>query len=275
MTPAEAPVATAAQVGHFYDWLSRYVQLANWLTYGDRFAGFTMHKSLAGGVQEVNERLLAAGELPPRPRVLDAGCGFGGTIFAWQPVTGGSYEGLTLSRVQLRVAQREAGRRAVDARFHLRSFDEPAGSTYDAIVAIETLIHSPDLSRTLRNLAAALVPGGKLLIVDDLAAGGVPAHEAELLARHWGIPHLWSEEDYAAAFASAGVRVLQSADLTDRVRPRDVATLAAVEKRYAALYGRLPLRPTRAVINAYLGGLALERLYATGGLRYRLFVAER
>jgi SAM-dependent methyltransferase len=173
------------------------------------------------------------------------------------------------------VAQREARRRGFDARFHLRSFDEPAPAAYDAIVAIETLIHSPDLTRTLRNLAAALVPGGKLLIVDDLSAADVPAHDAALLANHWGIPHLWSEDDYAQAFADAGLRILQTADLTDRVRPRDLATLAAAERRYLTLQRRLPLPPARAVLNAYLGGIALERLYATGALRYRLFVAGR
>jgi len=274
VSPAGSPAATSAQLGHFYDWLSRYVQLANWLAYGDRFAGFTMHKALAGGVQEVNDRLLEEAHLPPHPRVLDAGCGFGGTIFAWQPRTGGTYDGLTLSGVQLRVARREARRLGIDATFYGRSFDEPLEGRYDAIVAIETLIHSPDLGRTLANLAAGLAPEGKLLIVDDLATGDVPPHDAALLANHWGCPYLWSEDDYTRAFAAAGLTVITAADLTDRVRPRDVTTLAAVEQRYTRLHRRLPLAPVRAVLNAYLGGIALERLYATRALRYRLFVAK-
>ena len=35
------------EVARLYDWLSRYVQLANRLAYGHRFADFTMHKALA------------------------------------------------------------------------------------------------------------------------------------------------------------------------------------------------------------------------------------
>ncbi len=34
---------THDRIPSFYDWLSRYVQLSNWIAYRDRFAGFTMH----------------------------------------------------------------------------------------------------------------------------------------------------------------------------------------------------------------------------------------
>ncbi|MGH8471556.1 MAG: SAM-dependent methyltransferase, partial [Gammaproteobacteria bacterium] len=107
---------THEQIPDFYDWLSRYVQLSNWLSYRDRFAAFTMHKRLCiptqaglalgrtAGLEYVNDRLLEVAGLPPEPRVLDAGCGFGGTVFHWQRRIGGRNDGLTLSRVQLGVA---------------------------------------------------------------------------------------------------------------------------------------------------------------------------
>src|SRR5439155_1164148 len=74
--------------------------------------------------------------------VLDAGCGFGGTVFHWRARVGGRYEGLTLSRVQLDVARREARRRGVDdvCSFHLRSYDEHLAPEFDVVVAIESLI---------------------------------------------------------------------------------------------------------------------------------------
>ncbi len=254
-------------VAHLYDWLSRYVQVANWIAYRDRFAGFTMHKPLGeGGVQAVNERLLAIADLPPNPRVLDAGCGFGGTIFAWHARVGGTYDGLTLSRVQARVARREAKKRGIDARFHLRSFDEPIAGKYDAIVAIETLIHAPDLSGTVRNLASA---GGKLLIVDDVASGDVPDREADLLARHWHCPRVYTFDDYRRAFT--GLAVEREEDLTAGVRTRDLETLAKVERKYARLHRLAALAPARAILSAYLGGIAIERLYAMGRMRYTLW----
>lgn len=260
------------QIASLYDWLSRYVQLANWIAYRDRFAGFTMHKPIGeSGVQTVNERLLAVADLPRNPRVLDAGCGFGGTIFAWHERIGGTYDGLTLSGVQARVATREAKKRSIDAHFHLRSFDDAIEGKYDAIIAIETLIHAPDLARTVRNLASALAPGGKLLVVDDMTDGEVPAHDTELLARYWN-SRAWSIDDFRRAFADAGLRIDVEEDLTAGVRSRDVATLAKVEQRYRRLV-RIPFAPSRAVLSAYLGGIAVERLYATGVMRYRLWSA--
>jgi hypothetical protein len=87
--PGDDALITHEQISDFYDWLSRYVQLSNWLSYRDRFAAFTMHKRLCvptqaggaggrtAGLEYVNDRLLEVAGLPPEPRVLDAGCGFG------------------------------------------------------------------------------------------------------------------------------------------------------------------------------------------------------
>jgi SAM-dependent methyltransferase len=268
-------------VAHLYDWLSRYVQLANWRAYGDRYAGLTMHKPLCveegDPMHAVHDRLLEASRLPREPRVLDAGSGFGGTIFRWAARIGGTYDGLTLSGVQLRVARREARRRGLDARcrFHLRSFDAPIEERYDGIVAIETLVHAPDFAGAVANLAHALAPGGALLLVEDVPPEAIPPHDAELLARHWSCPRLPSEADYRDAFAANALTLEHEEDLTAHVRMRGVDAVDRAERRYRRLWRLLPFAPARAVLAAYLGGLAIERLYATKRLRYRLFVARR
>ncbi len=285
---------THERIPEYYDWLSRWVQLANWLAYGDRFAAFTMHKRLAApegadghptaGLEFVNDHLLAAAELPPAPtaRVLDAGCGFGGTIFHWQRRAGGRYDGLTLSRVQLRVARREARHRALAdvCRFHLQSYDAaaPGAGGFDAVVAIESLIHSPNLERTIPNLAAALRPGGRMLILDDMATGDLDRarpHEAELLRRHWGCARYSTEDDYRRALGRAGLELILDEDLSARMQPRPTAVLDRLETRYARLHRALPLRPVRTIISAYLGGIGLERLHAASDVRYRLLVARK
>ncbi|HZS20413.1 MAG TPA: methyltransferase [Pseudonocardiaceae bacterium] len=284
---------THQQLPEYYDWLSRYVQLTNWLAYRDRFASFTMHKRLGiepaehagghrrtAGVEYVNERVLAVADLPPTPRVLDAGCGFGGTIFHWQPRIGGRYEGITLSRVQLAVAQREARRRGIAdvCRFRLQSYDEPLGTGFDAVVAIESLIHSPDLRHTLSNLSGALQPGGVLLLLDDMAACDLNRHrpaEARLLRRHWGCARYWTYDDYRTALGRAGLSLRHEEDLSALMRPRPEEILDRLERVYSLLHRRIPLHPARTVVSAYLGGIALERLHASGDVRYRLLVAAR
>jgi cyclopropane fatty-acyl-phospholipid synthase-like methyltransferase len=278
----------AGAVRAMYDALSRYVQLENWRAHGSRFADFTMHKALAveepsgapfAATRRVNDALLEHCTLPANPSVLDAGCGFGGTIFHLHERLGGRYDGLTLSRVQLRVARGEARRRGIAGacRFGLRSFNEPIAQRYDAVVAIESLAHAPDLRRTLLNLASALVPGGALLLVEDMASADIDAkspEEAELLRAHWGCGRFPRQRDYDAFLREAGLVVTVRVDLTRFVPFRSPATLERLARRYAALSRWLPIAPIRRVLSAYQGGVALERLYARQHVRYQLIVAR-
>jgi cyclopropane fatty-acyl-phospholipid synthase-like methyltransferase len=287
-----APPARASrrQLVALYDWLSRFNLLANWVLFGHPRADLTMHKTLripdglqaAYGKSErrlyITDRALAAAELAPQPLVLDAGCGFGGTVFRWHERTGGSYDGLTVSRVQWKVACREARRRGLAARcrFHLRSYDEPIDGTYDAVVAIEALVHSPCFARTFANLVSALRPGGRLVMVED-----VPRDEAvgdadlEIVRERWALGAVPTSSTYREALAGNRLRVLHDEDLSAGFQTRAPAELRAAEARYRRAHALLPLAGARFVLAAYLGGVALERLYQRDLVCYRLIVAER
>ncbi|MGH8909935.1 MAG: SAM-dependent methyltransferase [Egibacteraceae bacterium] len=286
---------THEQIPVFYDWLSRYVQFSNWVAYRDRFAAFTMHKSLdvpgegngdrsrrRVGLEYVNQRSLEVAReagLATRPRVLDAGCGFGGTIFHWQQRVGGRYDGLTLSRVQLKIAERQARQRGIaDAcQFHLQSYDAPLRRDYDAVVAVESLIHSADLSQTVRNLASALRPGGMLLVLDDMATGDLdvarPA-DAALVRSHWGCSPYPTYDDFRAAIDCSGLTVIHEEDLSPLMRVRTETFLDRQERIYSLMHRAIPLAPVRTVVSAFLGGVALERLHGSGDVDYRLIVAR-
>ncbi|MGH9277994.1 MAG: SAM-dependent methyltransferase [Acidimicrobiales bacterium] len=278
---------TDTEIAAFYDWLSRSVQVTNWVAYRDRFASFTMHKRLhaepngrrTAGVEYVNDRVLDAAGLGAGAHVLDAGCGFGGTVFHWHGRIGGRYEGVTISPVQHRIAVREARRRGIGAacRFRVQSYDDPLGGGFDAVVAIESLIHSSDLGHTVANLAAALRPGGTLLVLDDMATGDLDSRrprEAGLLRTHWGCGRYPTEHDYREAITSAGLRLTGDEDLSPLMRPRPDGDLDRLEATYARLHRTLAVRPVRTVVSAFLGGIALERLHASGDVRYRLLVAR-
>ena len=278
----------AGAVHSMYDALAWYVQLENWRARGSRFADFSLHKSLevdtAGdrfaATRHVNELLVRHGGLPPEPSVLDAGCGFGGTVFHLHARLGGTYDGITLSRPQQRAASNQARRHGIEdaCRFHLRSYDDPIAQRYDAAIAVESLSHAPDLRRTIANLAAALAPGGRLLLVEDMATEDIQAShpaEARLLREHWGCRPFPSVADYESTLAAAGLGIVERIDLTPRVRHRPVELLDRARARYSALQRWIPVPMVRRVLSAYLGGIALEKLYAAGKARYSLLVATR
>lgn len=172
----------SSQIGRYYDWLGRFQGVVRWLS-GSGDQTLTIHRKLRSERPDVashavvHERLLSAIEPMRDPRVIDAGCGLGGTVFFLHERLGGRYDGVTLSQVQRSRAGREARRRRVagTCRFHVRSYDDPLVDLVpggaDLIVAIESLPHARDPIRTIANLARSLRPGGRLAVVDDVSRG--------------------------------------------------------------------------------------------------------
>ena len=285
-----SPAEYSRNVASLYDWLSRFNLLANKVMFGSARADLTMHKALRipdeyaseyhGGAQRlyIVDRALEAAKLPAAPVVLDAGCGFGGTIFRWYERTSGKYDGLTLSCVQWKVARQEARRRGIDGhcRFHLRSYDEPTTDKYDAVVSIEALIHSQDFPRTICNLASALKSGGKLVIAEDILRDeSNDDPDFNVMRRHWGLSEIANTSAYRNAFAANGLRIVHDADYSHGFQVSTPENITRLEARYRMIRSLLPFSGPRFVASAFLGGLALERLYQKRLVRYRLIVAQR
>ena len=89
-------------------------------------------------------------------------------------------DGYTLSDVQQAVAQQALARLQLSrSQVLLRSFDR-LQRQYDAIVAIESLAHSPNVAATLRHWASQLRPGGIIVIIDELFRPEVPPAHPEI-----------------------------------------------------------------------------------------------
>jgi SAM-dependent methyltransferase len=183
--------------------------------------------------------------------------------------------------VQVNVGERHARAQGIaDAcRFYRRSYDVALDPDYDAIVAIESLIHAPDLRRTIANLAGGLRPGGVLLVLDDMATGDLDAArpaDAAVVRANWGCPGRFpSDADFRAAIEGAGLRVVAEEDFSPLMRVRAERLLARQERILARLKRAVPLAPVRTIASAFLGGVALERLRGSGDVGYRLIVARR
>jgi SAM-dependent methyltransferase len=281
-------------IAAYYDNLSRFLDFAGFFGRGGGASQSTTHRFLAAsdGGEAAPEQLdcvvlqaaLDAG-LPAAPRVLDAGCGLGGTIFRWQERLGGRYDGFTLSPEQRRRAEVTAVQRGIadTCRFHLRSYQDPivAGalaSPYHAIVAIESLAHSQDPTATIANLGAALAPGGLLLIVDDMPDDMSNFGTRRILAAFkecWRCPVLAGASAYRDKFTAAGLALVYEEDLTGRLRPRPALWLKVLIGGFGLAHALAPTQGLRNVLDAIRGGFMLEALYRAGEMHYRLLVAVR
>jgi SAM-dependent methyltransferase len=122
----------------------------------------------------LTERVLAAGEVADGTRVLDVGCGFGGTLdHIRQHHTGCQLTGINIDERQLRRA-----RELLDAPDELRFVTADgctlpvAGASIDHVVALECIFHFPSRKGFFKEAARVLRPGGTLVLTDFLAPPG-------------------------------------------------------------------------------------------------------
>jgi len=268
----------------YYDRLSRWTRMARHFGYGGGRRQLTVHRALvdprARGrptTTRLHDVIVEALPAMDAPRVLDAGCGFGGTILDLAERIRGSYVGITLSREQAEIA-----RRAIDTaglsrrvRIEVRSYDDPPAGPFDLILAVESLAHSPNPSRSVSALAGTLAPGGLLAVVDDMPRS-IAGTDPDLVAfkAGWRCPALWSGDDYARRFSAAGLEIVADRDLTGSYRPRSFARIRMLEAVNRAARAVVPSPAWREVMDSYFGGLALERLYRRNLMQYRLLIAR-
>lgn len=300
-------------VAHYYDRLHRWNVVADLFGYGGGRRALTVHRRLSDPRAQgrptstrVHDILLAhlppsmrvsAARLTPHgaqdaglrsrdddepvgswPRVLDAGCGLGGTMLALAAQIDGRFTGITLSAEQAAVASRSATERGLGGRIEVlvQSYDAPPPGPFDLVVAIESLAHSRAPARSVAALAAVLATGGRFVVVDDMPEpGAVGSSDFATFTAGWQSECLWDHASYTKAFRELGLVIVADLDLTSETRPRTLRQIARLERLNRLVTSAIPLAGFRHVMHSHRGGLALERLTRKGLMRYRLIAADR
>ena len=261
-------MSTEHLLREFYNEMYRiHTQAGNAYDAGDHLYHLTVHKHLDhdpliqfreafGWVDQSGARLIA-----------NAGCGYGGfAVFLARQAPTLAVDGYTLSDVQQAVVQQVLARLQLSrSRVLLRSFDR-LQRQYDAIVAIESLGHSPNVAATLRHWARELRPGGVIVIIDELFRPEVPtAHpEIQQFMEFLHFSSLLQRPPVEAMAHAAGLSIAAWVVLSERYH---VHTRSEEECDHLLQAYRLD-----GVHQGYIGGMLLEKFYNRGWVDYVLLV---
>lgn len=157
-------------------------------------------------------------------RVLDVGCGLGGSALWLAQEYGCRVEGISISPKQISSATQEAARRGLNDRANFAVKDantlEAGEPVYDVIWTIECSEHLFDKARFISTAARHLRPGGRLAICAWLAGENLDAERRQLVQEvcHGMLcPSLGTMSDYVGWMRQNGLQIRCADDVTDQV----------------------------------------------------------
>ena len=198
-------------------------------------------------------------------RVLDLGSGYGGAARVLAGEHGARVTCLNLSAKENdrnRALTREAGIadsvEVIDGSFDAVPFE---AASFDLVWSQDAILHAPDRSAVLDEVARVLKPGGNFIFTDPMQADGVANRDAlQPIYDRLHLPDLASPDFYRVALSRRGFVEVGVEDLTGHMRTHYARIGEELDAR------RDELAAGDAFIDRMLAGLGHWVTGAEGGL---------
>jgi SAM-dependent methyltransferase len=176
-------------------------------------------------MERLNSELLLVADLKDHQAVLDAGCGFGGTLAEiqtrWKEM---NLFGINIDPRQLEIARQQVpGISFIEGNACVLPFET---STFDRVLAVECIFHFPSRLQFLKEAARVLKPGGLLALSDFVPRklNGSNSWIGKVIGQQIqkGYGQLggdWIDGDYNAMARTANLRLIIDKDITAHTLP--------------------------------------------------------
>jgi tocopherol O-methyltransferase len=271
-------MTTVDQIREHYDGLSG-LYAALW---GDHIhhGYWTQPQESPRVAQEHMVRQLATeADIAAGSRVVDLGCGIGGSACWLATHLDCSVLGITLSPIQVEMATGRARRLGLENRVRFEVGDlncSQIDQRFDIAWILESSEHIIDKKQFIRSVADALRPGGTLVIGAWLA-GEAPrnAVKERLIGRVCDgmlCPGLGTMSNYAEWMLNAGLQVRMMRDVTQNVKKTWNLCAEVVKRPQIQTLLKFIDERSRRFAETFPD---MIEAYETGAMRYGLLIADR
>lgn len=217
-------------------------------------------------------------------RVLDAGCGVGGTTLWLARERGACVTGITLVPEQVETGRRRALAQGLAGLADFREADYTdtglrAGS-FDAVIATESLCHAPDKAAFYREASRLLRPGGRLVLAEYMRRAGDAGPGEAALVREWlegwALPGIDTSTEHRAHAEAAGLENVRIEDWSGSFRRslRRLYLVSAISYPLAWTAWRTGIRD-RVQHGNVVGSIRCYQALQRGAWCYNLLIANK
>lgn len=283
-SPAPDPAADRTSDVHRYYEATWFDYRLLWLDSHTRAMHFGYEqpgdRSHARSLLALNHVMAEHAHLRRGERVLDAGCGVGGTSLWLAEEYDATVVGVNVVEDHVERARRYARERHLGAqvRFEVADYARTGlpPSSFDVVWAQESACHAPDKSALAAEAFRVLRPGGRLVMAEyHIVPGRESSADLRVLQDGWAMT-LDTEAGWRATFEAAGFTDLAVDDISDKVRRslRRLARWCAVLGPVDGVLQKVGVRNADQRGNVE-GSMALWRAFEAGDWRYGIVTATR